>query len=182
MLHRMDISQMKYIFHYTFIIRFSLRMLKRKGVICKKNSFVWPVLSHSTSRVKTKVMEEKNVHDHNIVNIPLNRLKETSYEYFPNIILIPLLTLHQTINFSCYTALKLSFTPIIQFHWNEQVSLSNWNRIERILPVLKKNEIRRGKYIDRAFHSRTHLLEISSRRTTWCIIRDQRIALYLLSR
>lgn len=61
-------------------------------------------------------MEEKNVHDHNIVNIPLNRLKETSYEYFPNIILIPLLTLHQTINFSCYTALKLSFTPIIQFH------------------------------------------------------------------
>lgn len=51
-------------------------------------------------------MEEKNVHDHNIVNIPLNRLKETSYEYFPNIIPISL-TLHQTINFSCYTALKV---------------------------------------------------------------------------
>lgn len=179
MLHRMDISQMKYIFHYTFTIRFSLHILKRKGVNCKKKSFVWPVPSHSTSRVKTKVMEEKNVHNHNIVNISLKRLKKNIIrifsKYYPDLS-------YSSSNDKFFLLYCPKSTPIIQFHWNEQVSLSNWNRIERILPVLKKNEIRRGKYIDRAFHSRTHLLEIPSRRTTWCIIRDQRIALYLLSR
>lgn len=135
MLHRMDISQMKYIFHYTFTIRFSLHILKRKGVNCKKKSFVWPVPSHSTSRVKTKVMEEKNVHNHNIVNISLKRLKKNIIrifsKYYPDLS-------YSSSNDKFFLLYCPKSTPIIQFHWNEQVSLSNWNRIERILPVLKK--------------------------------------------
>lgn len=137
--------------------------------------------SHSTSRVKTKVMEEKNVHNHNIVNISLKRLKKNIIrifsKYYPDLSYSS--SNDKFFLLYCPKTILHTYHPIPLKRTSFAVKLES-NR--KNPSSSKKNEIRRGKYIDRAFHSRTHLLEISSRRTTWCIIRDQRIALYLLSR